>query len=217
VEPSVWIEAWKNGRTRFHNENYNQSLLKFFKSFSIKEKSNVFVPLCGKSVDMIWLRDQGHHVYGVELSPIAITDFFVENELSYTIIETEHFKVYKSEGITLFQGDFFKLNNKDMPKVDFVFDRAAIIALPESMRENYLIHMKTLLAENAELMMLTFERTPHTDHGPPHSIPREEMIRNTSKMFTMEVLEEKPEKINSPKMKEAGISEMTRVVYKFKS
>jgi len=215
MEPSVWINAWENGNTRFHSEVYNPALLNLFKSFTIKDKANVFVPLCGKSLDMLWLREQGYHVYGVELSPIAIESFFQENKLSYTIIEVEHFKVYKTEGITIYQGDFFQLNTELLPDISFVFDRAAIVALPEKMRIDYLKHMSTLLSPKAEMLMLTFERNPHTDHGPPHSIPREEMVANTKASFSYEILEEKAEKIKSTKLQEVGITEMQRIAFKF--
>lgn len=51
-------------------------------SLDLAQGSRVFVPLCGKSLDMIWLAQQGHEVIGVELSPVAVEDFFRENGLN---------------------------------------------------------------------------------------------------------------------------------------
>ncbi len=214
MEPSVWIDAWEKGNTRFHSEAFNPNLLNHFKSFKIDKNANVFVPLCGKSVDMIWLRDQGFHVYGVELSPIAIESFFQENKLAYTITEVPYFRVYKTDGITLYQGDFFKLDTKTLPNISFVYDRAAIVALPESMRSRYIEHMSSLMQKKAQMLLLTFERSPHTDHGPPHSVPREEVLACIKGKFRHDILEVAPEKIRSEKLQQVGITQMNRVAYK---
>ena len=44
---------------------------------------SVFVPLCGKSLDMVWLLEQGFSVTGCEISELAVQQFFTENSIPY--------------------------------------------------------------------------------------------------------------------------------------
>ena len=81
MTPDFWIERWQKGETGFHQEAGNDLLPKHWPSLALAPRSTVFVPLCGKSFDMVWLAAQGHRVVGVELSPLAVDDFFREQEI----------------------------------------------------------------------------------------------------------------------------------------
>lgn len=213
MEAEFWQEAWKIGKTHFHMSSYNLTLLKFFPKFEISKEAIVLVPLCGKTLDLIWLRDQGHRVIGVELSELAVLDFFKENNIDFKIEKIEHFKVFTSKNITIYCGDFFNLSKSLIKTISAVYDRAALIALPERMRSKYLKHMSSLIDTNTNVLLLSFERSPQTNHGPPHSIPREEMLTNTKSYFTLSILEETKEKIKSKLLKKEGINHMQRIVY----
>ena len=106
-----------------------------------RKRDTVLVPLSGKSLDMLWLADAGYHVIGVEISDLACRDFFVENELVYRRIEEERFIKYSGENITLLCGDFFDLAREDLHETKLVYDRAALIALPKTMRQKYVAHL----------------------------------------------------------------------------
>lgn len=72
----LWLDFWRDERSDFHQIAVNPLLNKFWPSLKLAHGSRVFVPLCGKSLDMLWLAQQGHEVIGVELSSIAVEDFF---------------------------------------------------------------------------------------------------------------------------------------------
>lgn len=119
--------------------------------------SRIFVPLCGKSLDILWLARQGHEVVGVELSPIAIEAFFEENELKPRVIRKKKFSVWRDGRIRLLCGDFFKLAPRDLGAIDVVYDRAALTALPERVRKQYAAHMRDIVPLNCRVFLLTIE------------------------------------------------------------
>ena len=49
-----------------------------------KSGCSIFVPLCGKTLDLIWLNEKGHTVMGCELSEVAAKQFFEENKIPYS-------------------------------------------------------------------------------------------------------------------------------------
>ena len=76
-----WKNRWKNNQTGWHREEYNEMLVKHWPSLNIGANCNVLVPLCGKSLDMRWLAEQGHSVLGLELVEEAVHAFFQEQKL----------------------------------------------------------------------------------------------------------------------------------------
>ena len=81
MKAEFWLERWQRNEIGFHQGEINAHLQDYWDRVGLKEGGEVFVPLCGKSNDMLWLRAQGHRVLGVELSPLAVEAFFVENQL----------------------------------------------------------------------------------------------------------------------------------------
>jgi thiopurine S-methyltransferase len=61
---------------------------------------------------MSWMADMGHTIVGVEISPVAIEQFFNENEIEYDVNPFELMKgtVYTSKNgnIRIYCGDFAK-------------------------------------------------------------------------------------------------------------
>src|SRR5687767_11388081 len=123
TDKNFWIEKWEKKEIRFHQESYHPQLVKFGKKFS---KGNILVPLCGKSLDMIYLTSLGHKVVGVELSEIACREFFGENNIPVRERRTQDFVIFESEVITLFCGDFFLLPAEIWKSITGIYDRAAI-------------------------------------------------------------------------------------------
>ena len=187
MEHSRWIEAWKDGRIGFHNPQYNQLLVDHYEKMELKGTEKILVPLAGKTLDIIFLADKGHKIHAVELSELAIKDFFNENSIEFQISETPDFKVYsatndkngRSLDITFFQGDFFKYNETD---IDVVYDRASIVALPIEMRIDYRKHCCELLKNDSKWFLITFEYNQEKMDGPPFSVTPEEISSDTKQI-----------------------------------
>src|SRR5690606_25326849 len=140
-DKSFWLERWAEGRTNFHQDRITPLLQKYWSSLQVPVGARVLVPLCGKSLDMLWLANQGYDVLGIELSPLAIEQFLSENSLSgqrHTSALGEH---TVTGNIELICGDVFNLDADTLASCTAVYDRAALIALPPPMRERYVEHV----------------------------------------------------------------------------
>jgi thiopurine S-methyltransferase len=153
----LWLQLWNDSDIEFHQLTVNTLLIKYWPLFDAKFGSRVFIPLCGKSLDMIWLAEQGHHVIGIELSPIAVEAFFIENGLTPHKQQQKHYTLWQYQRITILCGDFFSLNAEDIGEIDSVYDRAALTALPEDLRQPYVDHMQTLIPNSCNMFLLTVE------------------------------------------------------------
>lgn len=153
----LWLKSWRDKRTGFHQESINPLLIKFWPTLKLPNGSRVFVPLCGKSSDMIWLAEQGHHVIGVELSPIAVEAFFHENGLHPVKRQIGKLTQWQDGRITIFCGDYFSINPSDIGEINTVYDRASLTALPEDIRAHYIAQLQRIVPRSAELFLLTTE------------------------------------------------------------
>ena len=147
MQEDFWHARWQNNQIGFHEREANGQLIKFWKAVEAPKGAHIFVPLCGKTLDLIWLRDQGYQVTGVEISPIAVSDFFKENNLQPSVTKQGKFERWEVDGITLLRGDFFDLTTEDVASCDAVYDRASLIALPIEMRGDYVEHCFKILPE----------------------------------------------------------------------
>lgn len=175
MDAQFWINAWNEGRTGFHQEKYNPKLLEFFPGFHPEEGQKVLVPLCGKTKDILWLHENKLHVHGVELHQKAVESFFKENHLSPVVKTDENFIHYSNENIVISSGDFFKLNNES--KYDFIYDRASLVALPQSMRDEYVAVVTRTLKSKGKYLLIVYEYDQNEMQGPPFSIDNHEVHR----------------------------------------
>ncbi len=153
----LWLKFWRDQRTDFHQSVVNPLLSKFWSSLDLAQGSRVFVPLCGKSLDMIWLAQQGHEVIGVELSPVAVEDFFRENGLNPVQRRVGQFTIWNDGKLSILCGDYFALTKADISQFDTVYDRAALTALPENIRSLYVAQLRRLVPNTAKVFLLTVE------------------------------------------------------------
>lgn len=153
----LWLQCWRDRQTDFNQKSVNQLLSRFWSSLSLAHGSRVFVPLCGKTKDMIWLAKQGHEVIGVELSPIAVRAFFRENHLQPTRRRVGKFTLWQHGKISILCGDYFSLTSTELGLIDMVYDRAALTALPEDIRRLYVAHLRLIVSETAKVFLLTTE------------------------------------------------------------
>ncbi|MCF6220965.1 MAG: thiopurine S-methyltransferase [Robiginitomaculum sp.] len=174
-DPNFWHNKWETNIIGFHQDSYHNALVKYWSDFNLNNGSGVLVPLCGKTSDMIWLAEQSYRVIGVELSAIAAKDFFVENNIPYEMSTTGQFQKYQGGNITILVGDFFDLTRADIPNVKAVYDRAALIALPDEMRARYTGHLETILSRGTHILLITLAYNQSQMDGPPFSVTGKEV------------------------------------------
>lgn len=148
---------WKNGQTDFHQVLVNQQLQDYWHQLDIPPLGRVLVPLCGKSKDLIWLAARGFHVIGIELSSIAVKTFFEENNLKPKKTRCGNFTVWRHGRIRIFCGDIFILKNSDLGQIDAIYDRAALSALPETIRKLYVSKLLSFMPLLKPMLLLTTE------------------------------------------------------------
>jgi thiopurine S-methyltransferase len=168
-----WLKRWEEGNIRFHQNDYHPQLVKFGEQFS---PGTVLVPLCGKTLDMIYLISKGHSVIGVELSLIACRDFFEENKIEFTEKSFKDFVVFESERVSLWCGDFFKLPQDVWDKVSGIYDRAALVALPKEIRQRYAEEINTRPPNKIQMLLISYEYPEDAYQGPPFSVPESEIV-----------------------------------------
>jgi thiopurine S-methyltransferase len=196
MQKQFWLERWRRDETAFHQADFNPSLVEYWPALRVPRNAEVFVPLCGKSRDMLWLRGCGHRVTGVELSKRAVDAFFSENGLSgkpalLGPASGGGLRALSGGGITLFCGDFFRLEKRQMRNVRAVYDRAALIALPPMMRRAYARHMAQVLPPGCQMLLLTIDYPQGEHAGPPFSVTFAEAKRLYSPYAELRLLERK--------------------------
>lgn len=184
MEPSFWHNRWQTNQTGWHERAANSLLITHFPSLEVPPGGRVFVPLCGKSLDLGWLLAQGHAVAGAELSELAVTQLFAELEMEPTISEFGKHKHFHGKKIDIFVGDLFDLSRKVLGPVDAVYDRAALVALPEAMRVQYTTHLKTITSLAPQLV-IGYEYDQTVVPGPPFSVTPDELHRHYSHEYTL--------------------------------
>jgi len=153
----LWQQSWRDRKTAFHQKTVNPHLVRFWSSLNLAPSDRIFVPLCGKSLDLLWLAEQGHTVIGVELSPLAARAFFRENRIQPSRRRVGEFTLWAHGRISIFCGDFFLLSAADLGDIAAVFDRASLTALPDEIRGAYLEHLRKIVPAACKMLLLTTE------------------------------------------------------------
>jgi thiopurine S-methyltransferase len=213
MEADFWHQRWKNNEIGFHQKEINSHLQSFWPEIHVKPNGSVFVPLCGKSRDMLWLRGQGYHVIGVEISPLAVESFFAENDLQPEIRKFGSFEYWECDGLSILRGDFFDLQPADLAGVDAVFDRASLIALPPEMRRRYALHLHALLPESVEILLVTLQYPQDQMQGPPFAVESQEVDDLYAKYYRIDCLFSLDVLAENHKFRERGISHMDEKVF----
>ena len=177
MEHSFWHERWETGRIGFHASKPNPLLVAHFPALSVRRGGRVFLPLCGKTLDIDWLLRQGHRVSGAELSERAIRELFERLSVDPVVSDLGDLARYSAPGIDIFVGDIFALNPDVLGPVDAVYDRAALVALPDSLRGRYASHVARITG-SAPQLLVTFEYEQTLFDGPPFSVDSVEVHRN---------------------------------------
>ncbi len=189
IDLDFWRQAWVEGRTAFDQPRPNDLLVEHLPALGLAPGSRVLVPLCGRSVDLDHLLAAGHEVVGTELSEIAVDSFFASRGLEPRVEQVGERQVYAAPGITIYQGDHFELTPHDVEGVAAVYDRASLVALPETLRDRYAEHLRSVLPAPVPMLVITFEYDEGSFEGPPLSVPAEEVERLFGATHDVDVLE----------------------------
>jgi len=206
-----WHERWQTGQIGFHQAAVHPFLERFWPQLGVPAGARVYVPLCGKSLDMTWLAERGHRIVGSELSPIAIADFFAGCRLSAergtvtTQAAAAAFTRHAAGPYKIFEGDALALTTEVLGALDAAYDRAALVALPPAMREAYAVSMARLLPGDARVLLIAFEYPQELKGGPPFSVDAAEIHRLFEPAFEVEQVERLDVLAANPKFAEFGI------------
>lgn len=213
MEEGFWQTRWQRDQIGFHLNIVNPDLEIYWPQLNIAKGSKVFVPLCGKSVDLCWLAEQGHTVLGIELIEKAVTDFFVEQSLTPVISQQGPFTAYTAGEITVLHGDFFHLTAEDLAEYNAFYDRAALIALPDDLRKDYAAHLSKIMPQGCKGLLLTMDYPQHQMKGPPFAVPREQIEELLGDAFVVECCQERDILEEEWRFKAVGITRMFDYVY----
>lgn len=170
MNTDFWLTRWDKNQIGWHEQEINPLMERFWHKLEVANTSTIFVPLCGKSNDMLWLKSQGYDVLGVEISALAAETFFEENNLSPNRTQQGHFERWEHDGLAILVGDFFNLTAEDIAHCTAIYDRASLIAMPESMRADYAKHLQNISPDDAKILLITLDYDQEEMKGPPFSV-----------------------------------------------
>ncbi|NUU04379.1 thiopurine S-methyltransferase [Herbaspirillum robiniae] len=216
MEAEFWLERWREGRTNFHQARVTPLLQKFWPALTLPAGSTVLVPLCGKSLDMVWLAEQGHKVLGVELSQLAVEQFFAENGMTPQVSESSQGRHYAAGNIEIICGDIFALTDQTLAACAGAYDRAALIALPPEMRPRYAEQVYGRLPAGAQSILITLEYAQDRMAGPPFSVGEEEVRRIYAPLTQADAIDRRDILDKEPKFRERGLEKLDSVTYRLR-
>ena len=214
MEAEFWHERWQRREIGFHRAEVHPFLARFFPALALPAGSRVLVPLCGKSLDLLWLCEQDYRVIGVELSQQAIEEFCHENRLQPTISVAGAWQCYQLDQLTIYAGDFFTLGREQLGPLAAVYDRAALVALPPEMRSDYAAQLLGLLPCGAELLTISYDYLQPQMAGPPFSVPEADLRRLFEPRCSVQKLHSEAVLGMHRKMQAAGLRQLSEEVYR---
>ena len=202
------------GQIGFHQSAVDGNLREHWPDFRLASSSRTFVPLCGKSLDLLWLRDRGHHVAGVELSAVALSAFCMEHGIPARRRIIDNFEIHESAGLQLFRGDFFSLTPEILGPVSGVYDRAALMSWAPELRESYVQHMTMLTSPGTQSLLVTLEYLQTQMAGPPFSVSTGDVNRFYGRHHAIQLLSRKDTLASEPRLRSRGLTQLHEVCYR---
>lgn len=226
MTPDFWHQRWRRGEIGWHSDAINRHLAQYWPKLGLGPGGRVLVPLCGKSMDMLWLAGRGHGVVGVELSRVAAEQFFQENDLDAqcTDLSPRPFHRCAVDEVELLCGDFFDVSpelllERDAGPIDAVYDRAALIALPPAMRPRYAAHLTDLLravgrpGAATQSLLISLEYDEEQMSGPPFAVSDEEVRGLFEADFSIERIGSFNALSENPKFAQRGLNALSEHIY----
>jgi len=213
MEQAFWQQRWQQNQIGFHLDRVNPHLVTHWGDLKLPAGSTVLVPLCGKSLDLLWLANQGYAVIGVECSELAVQAFFDEQKLSYQQGDYRGFRVFKAGNINILQGDYFDLDQELLADVSAVYDRASLVAMPEDMRENYVQKLLQCLPSSSQIMLVTLDYNQQQMAGPPFAVPEQEVTELYAQRYQIKRLYQQDILAAEQRFRERGLDYLVETVF----
>lgn len=214
VEPDFWHQRWQEGRIGFHRDEVMPLLERHWPALALPPGSQVLVPLAGKTLDMAWLAAQGHRVLAVELSPLAVEQFFVEHALQPTVEDSAYGRHYRAGNIEMICGDAFALDRAILADCTAVYDRAAMIALPPELRQRYADTVYAHLPTGCRGLLITLEYPQREKEGPPFSVEDAELRQRLTPSWRLAQMERRDILAQEPSFRDDGVTSLQTAVYR---
>ena len=203
-----WENRWITNQTGWHRSVYNDLMVKYWPELGIPTDSKVLVPLCGKSLDMLWLAEKGHAIVGIEFTRVAVERFFSENNLEHTIVKHPSYIEFSSERFTILNGNILAIPS-DLIQAEAWYDRAAMIAINPDLREDYVSQIRQQTKVGAVGLLITYSYPQEEMEGPPFSLNNDDVFQLFQDGFRVECLET----IELEDEKERGLSRINSSVF----
>jgi thiopurine S-methyltransferase len=217
MDADFWHCRWRNNQIGFHLDEFNRHLLNHWPNLGAHRGARVFVPLCGKSRDLIWLAERGHAVVGCEINEIAVEKFFTEAGLAPRCAIDGPVQRWSTQSIEILLGDFFSLSRERIGEFSTVYDRASLIAFPESMRPAYVQALAKLTTPGTSILLITLEYPQHEMDGPPFSVTEPQVRDLFGGIAEVELLESLSDAFQDfPRFRELGLSQLSEKVYRLR-
>jgi len=173
LDLNYWDKRWEDGKTGWHRTEVNDLLVMY--NSRIKENGTVLFPMCGKTVDMKFMCDEGYTVVGIEYSKQPVEEFFSENDIKFEKSKNGDYDTYKSDDgkITIYAGDFFQAKPELVGKIDGIWDRGALVAMNPSDRRKYADTILNLMNKDTVYLIAGLSYDQNCHGGPPFSVPME--------------------------------------------
>ncbi len=226
MKQEFWHNAWNSGKTGWQQRKVNTRLQDNWvhldptarlpsANANTLEVPAVLVPLCGSSLDLLWLVERGVHVVGCELSEVAVRTFFSDAGIEPVVEEKGDYLIFSADRITICCGDYFALDSDalSLPPLVAAYDRAALVAMPPAMRQNYVDKTRQLLEPGASIMLISFGYDQSKMDGPPFSVPEREVAQLYGNGFELRqvAINEGPEILGN--LAQRGLDTLTEIVY----
>lgn len=208
MDPAFWHQRWHDNQIGFHQDQPTPLLLKHWDAVGAAPGARVFVPLCGKSLDLAWFASRGHRVLGVELSSLAIAQFFAEHGLQPTVRDSRYGRHYEAGPIELVCGDAFGLDADLLADCTAVYDRAALIALPPDLRRRYAGELYARLPQGCRGLLVTLDYPQHEKDGPPFSVTGDEVRALYGGDWRLDLLERRDILAQQPRFRADGVTDL---------
>lgn len=213
MEHAFWHDKWSRKEIGFHLSEAHPWLVRYVEDFPLSSDDVVFVPLCGKTLDIGFFLSQNVKVIANELSETAVAELFDDLDLTPAIESWgEGGKVYRSDNLIVYVGDFFQLSESELVDVTVVYDRAAIVALPLEMRGSYGKKISEVCGQAKQIVM-TLEYDQSVMSGPPFSVTRDEINSHYSHAYNIKEVIRKNIIEQEPRFKQKGLSAFYQALY----
>jgi thiopurine S-methyltransferase len=214
LQPEFWHERWRTGQIGFHQSAVDRHLRRYWPELGLAPNSRVFVPLCGKSLDLQWLRERDHSVAGVELSAAALESFCMEQGVPARRRTLDRFDVYEAAQLQLYRGDFFSLTPELLGTFSAIYDRAALISWAPELRATYVAHVVALSKPGTLTLLIATEYPQVQMAGPPFSVSAEDIDRMYSGSHAVQEFSRQDILANEPRLRSRGVTQLHEVCYR---